>query len=108
MLFADVVAVSEAVAATRARGEKVTPVAIERSATTTGVTPDWRRAARKASTSSVTIVRTASMKRVTTTGARPSKGSSRSRTAGLRAIARVIDTIFFWPPLRWSPRRVRN
>src|SRR5439155_247550 len=53
-------------------------------------------------------VRAASMKRVTTTGARPSKGSSRSRTAGLRAIARVIDTIFFWPPLRWSPRRVRN
>src|SRR5712691_4690116 len=54
------------------------------------------------------IALTASIKRVTTTGARPSNGSSRSRTEGDSAIARLIATIFFWPPERWSPRRVRN
>ena len=51
---------------------------------------------------------TASMKRVTTTGARPSKGSSSSSTAGDSAIARAMATIFFSPPLRNSPRRCVN
>ena len=41
---------------------------------------------------------TASMKRVTTTGASPSNGSSSSRTDGESAIARATATIFFWPP----------
>src|SRR6184192_1580659 len=54
------------------------------------------------------IARTASMKRVTTTGARPSNGSSRRRMDGASVIARVIATIFFWPPDRWSRRRARQ
>ena len=48
---------------------------------------------------------TASMKRVTTTGARPSKGSSSSKIDGESVMARPIATIFFWPPDRKSPRR---
>ena len=48
---------------------------------------------------------TASMNRLTTTGARPSKGSSSRRIEGERVIARPIATIFFWPPERKSPRR---
>ena len=43
---------------------------------------------------------TASMNRLTTTGASPSKGSSSSRMDGERVIARAIATIFFWPPER--------
>ena len=49
--------------------------------------------------------RAASMKRVTTTGARPSNGSSSSSTEGDSAMARAIATIFFWPPERLRPRR---
>jgi hypothetical protein len=52
--------------------------------------------------------RTASMKRVTTTGASPSKGSSSSSTLGFSVSARVMASIFFWPPERCRPRRVRK
>ena len=45
----------------------------------------------------------ASMNRLTTTGASPSKGSSRSRMDGESSMARVMATIFFWPPERLSP-----
>jgi hypothetical protein len=38
---------------------------------------------------------TTSMKRVTTAGASPSNGSSRSRPSGARAIARATAAIFF-------------
>ena len=48
---------------------------------------------------------TASMKRVTTTGASPSNGSSRSRMPGESVMARPMATIFFWPPERNRPRR---
>src|SRR5215510_339381 len=47
----------------------------------------------------------ASMKRLTTTGASPSKGSSRRRTEGPRVRARAMATIFFCPPERKRPRR---
>src|SRR6266446_2465624 len=49
--------------------------------------------------------RTASINRVTTTGARPSNGSSSRRMEGESIMARAMATIFFWPPLRSSPRR---
>src|SRR5437870_294371 len=51
---------------------------------------------------------TASVKRVTTTGASPSKGSSSSRIEGDSAIARATAAIFFWPPDRCRPRRSMN
>ena len=41
------------------------------------------------------MVVTASMKRLTTTGASPSNGSSSSSTVGKSVMARVIATIFF-------------
>src|SRR5215467_12847866 len=47
----------------------------------------------------------ASMKRLTTTGASPSKGSSRRRIEGPRVRARAMATIFFCPPERKRPRR---
>src|SRR5215468_3475739 len=47
----------------------------------------------------------ASMKRLTTTGASPSKGSSRRRMEGPRVRARAMATIFFCPPERKRPRR---
>src|SRR6267378_676577 len=50
------------------------------------------------------ILCTASMSLVTTTGARPSKGSSSSRMEGESIMARAMATIFFWPPLRKRPR----
>src|SRR5215831_7873240 len=50
----------------------------------------------------------ASMKRLTTTGARPSKGSSRRRMDGPRVRARAMATIFFCPPDRKRPRRAVN
>ena len=46
------------------------------------------------------IRRAASMNRVTTTGASPSKGSSSSRIDGDSVRARAMATIFFWPPER--------
>jgi len=54
------------------------------------------------------MARTASMNRVTTTGASPSNGSSSSRTAGWSVSARVIASIFFCPPDRCRPLRVRK
>src|SRR5438876_750537 len=52
---------------------------------------------------SALIALTASMRRVTTTGASPSNRSSRSRTEGRGVRARLIATIFFWPPERDLP-----
>ena len=54
------------------------------------------------------ICRAASMNRLTTTGASPSKGSSSKRIEGESVSARAMATIFFWPPERLSPRRLRN
>ena len=54
------------------------------------------------------IRRAASMNRLTTTGASPSNGSSSKRIDGDSVSARAIATIFFWPPERLRPRRLRN
>ena len=54
------------------------------------------------------ILRTASMSRVTTLGASPSNGSSSKRMDGASIMARAMATIFFSPPLRWSPRRCKS
>src|SRR5437868_967082 len=51
------------------------------------------------------IVMTASRNRLTTTGASPSNASSRISNDGASDIARTIATIFFWPPLKFSPCR---
>src|SRR2546422_6109483 len=54
------------------------------------------------------ILCTASAKRLTTMGARPSNASSSRRTDGPSVMDRAIATIFRPPPLRWSPLRWRS